>query len=65
MKPDQKLMARYRMLVSAGGLIEELKNETDEELIKRVKANSIEEKCRMIAELVSLVPESFWKAHGI
>ena len=62
----EKLLARYRMMISAGGMLEDIAAETDAQLLKRLKhARNHEEQMQRMAELTSLVPETFWQSRGL
>jgi hypothetical protein len=58
------LLKRYRMLVTADGMIKDLASETDAQLLDRLKG-SLEDRARTMEELTSLVPESYWQRRGL
>jgi hypothetical protein len=59
----EKLLRRYRhMLVDSGVAPQDISNAG---LIKSLKAESHEDQIKAMKVLISLVPETYWRAQGL
>ena len=59
----EKLMARFRhMSVDSGAFPMDV---TNAKLLEAVKGATHEERMHAIEQLLTLVPEDYWRAHGL
>ena len=59
------LLARFRLLVSAGGVIAENLHKTDEQLLEMAKGKTLEEKLQSMRAVTSLVAPQYWRSKGL